>query len=442
MPALSLRGGGALTYDEYGAGPLVVLVHGSPGTARGWQRAAERLATRFRVVTPNLPGYAGSSASPEPGNAYAAAAIGALATELGPPRALAGYSYGGVVVLQAVLRGEVSPDALALIEPVAVPMLDALGATKTYARTQAVFDDYVSRVEAGDSEAVRTMVEFWFGPGSFERMPAPARSFLVDQAPGNARDVRATLSDRYSFDALRRLAMPTLVVLGDRSPAVMAMICEGIASGVAHGSLIRLQRANHALMTTHADALADLIADLADRAAPAAAPAGSRRQGVSRERAIVGGLGADGLALSVETQPASEDVRALGQGLTDHALPTVGRPGFQPLAVFARDAAGRLVGGIFAHVNWNWLHVSLVWLEESRRRAGLGSRLLAALEAAAIERGCTQAHLDTFSYQARPFYERHGYRVFATLEDYPTGYQRFFMQKTLVPPLPPPEAAP
>ena len=144
--------------------------------------------------------------------------------------------------------------------------------------------------------------------------------------------------------------------------------------------------------------------------------------------------GADGLALSVETRPAARDVEALGHGLTDHALPTTGRPGFPPLAVFARDAGGRLVGGISAHVNWNWLHVSLVWLEESRRRAGLGSRLLAALEAAAVERGCTQAHLDTFSYQARPFYERHGYRVFATLEDYPAGHQRFYMRNALVPP--------
>jgi len=140
----------------------------------------------------------------------------------------------------------------------------------------------------------------------------------------------------------------------------------------------------------------------------------------------------DGLTLSIETRPAARDVEALGQGLTEHALPTTGRPGFQPLAVFARDADGALVGGMYALVNWNWLQVSLVWLAESRRRAGLGSRLLAALEAAAIERGCTQAHLDTFSYQARPFYERHGYRVFATLEDYPSGQQRYFMRKVLV----------
>ena len=139
----------------------------------------------------------------------------------------------------------------------------------------------------------------------------------------------------------------------------------------------------------------------------------------------------DDLDLSVETAPAPADVEALGRGLTEHALPLTGTAGFLPLAVFARDARGRLVGGVHGHVNWNWLHVALFWVSEERRHQGLGSRLLAAIEAAAAARGCTRAHLDTFSYQARPFYERHGYRLFATLDDYPTGHRRFFLQKSL-----------
>ena len=48
-----------------------------------------------------------------------------------------------------------------------------------------------------------------------------------------------------------------------------------------------------------------------------------------------------------------------------------------------------------------------------------------AMEAEAIRRGCRGAYLDTFSYQARPFYERLGYEVFGTLDDYPAGHQRF-----------------
>lgn len=137
------------------------------------------------------------------------------------------------------------------------------------------------------------------------------------------------------------------------------------------------------------------------------------------------------LTLTIDTDPRPEDIAALGRGLTEHALPTTRVAGFQPLAVFARDGDGRLVAGVQGMVNWNWLHIALFWISAERRRGGLGSQLLAAIENAARERGCVYAHLDTFSYQARPFYERHGYTLFATLDDYPPGQQRFFLRKTL-----------
>jgi cation transport ATPase len=60
-----------------------------------------------------------------------------------------------------------------------------------------------------------------------------------------------------------------------------------------------------------------------------------------------------------------------------------------------------------------------------------GHVLAAAVVRAAAERGCRHAHLDTFSYQARPFYERLGYRLFGELENYPPGHSRFFLRKQL-----------
>lgn len=139
----------------------------------------------------------------------------------------------------------------------------------------------------------------------------------------------------------------------------------------------------------------------------------------------------DGIFVEVTLEPTLDDVRALEHGLSVHARDFVPRPGFQPLAVLARDASGRLVGGVVARVNWSWLHVSLVWVAEELRGGGLGALLLAAAEDEGRTRGCRHAHLDTFSYQARPFYERHGWRVFATLDDYPEGHQRFFLRKDL-----------
>jgi catechol 2,3-dioxygenase-like lactoylglutathione lyase family enzyme len=136
--------------------------------------------------------------------------------------------------------------------------------------------------------------------------------------------------------------------------------------------------------------------------------------------------------ISVEDNPDITDLRVLGEGLTEHALPVVGHPGFAPVAVLARDVDGTVVGGIAAMINWEWLSINLVWVEESLRGTGLGHELLGRIEEVGRQRGCKRAHLDTFSYQARPFYERHGYELFATLDDYPTGQQRFFLRKSLL----------
>ena len=138
-----------------------------------------------------------------------------------------------------------------------------------------------------------------------------------------------------------------------------------------------------------------------------------------------------GVEIAIETEVSPDVRRTISDGLTQHALPFTRVPGFQPIAVLARDHQRALVAGVIGTINWNWLHVSLVWVAEPMRGAGLGRRLMVDIERAAVERGCAHAHLDTFSYQARPFYERLGYRVFGVLDDYPAGHARFFMQKNL-----------
>lgn len=136
-------------------------------------------------------------------------------------------------------------------------------------------------------------------------------------------------------------------------------------------------------------------------------------------------------ALTIEDAPTTADREALVQGLNEHAARHTPRLGFKPLGAFLRDDRGALIGGAYGYVNWNWLFINLVWISESVRGGGHGRRMILALEQAARERGCTHAHLDTFSYQARPFYEKLGYEVFSTLDDYPPGHQRFFMKKAL-----------
>jgi pimeloyl-ACP methyl ester carboxylesterase len=271
MPILKLGARDVVAYDDTGQGPLVVLIHGSPGTSRAWQPVAELLASRFRVVAPSLPGYGGTTAPPDDNrgdNSYAAELIEALVAEMGRPAVLAGYSYGGVVALRTALRGKVRPAALALFEPVAVPVLAAVGETAAFAASHAVFEDYGASFDAGDRLAVRKMIDYWFGPAMFDRMPAPVREYLINNTGSNVRDVRATFRDpAYSVDGLRGLPMPVLAVYGSRSPEIMVQIVRAIVSHVPRGTLERLEGANHAMINTHVDALAASIAELADRSA-------------------------------------------------------------------------------------------------------------------------------------------------------------------------------
>jgi GNAT superfamily N-acetyltransferase len=102
------------------------------------------------------------------------------------------------------------------------------------------------------------------------------------------------------------------------------------------------------------------------------------------------------------------------------------------LTLVVRDDAGQIVGGAMGETNWGWLHVRILAFAEELRGQRWGSRLMLEMERRAVARGCHHAWVDTFSFQARPFYEGLGYKVFGTLPDYPVGESRFFLSKALV----------
>jgi GNAT superfamily N-acetyltransferase len=135
--------------------------------------------------------------------------------------------------------------------------------------------------------------------------------------------------------------------------------------------------------------------------------------------------------ISLEPEPAEAVRTAVLAGLVAYNRAHAEAPDFKPLVLTARAADGTLLGGLVGDTGWRWLHVELLWVADSHRGRGLGRRLLRAAEGEAARRGAIHAYLDTFDFQARPFYEREGYQVFGVQEDFPPGHRRFFMQKTL-----------
>lgn len=109
----------------------------------------------------------------------------------------------------------------------------------------------------------------------------------------------------------------------------------------------------------------------------------------------------------------------------------VGTASGRPLVITICDSDGEIIGGLWGSTGYGWLFTQLLVVPESLRGQHLGSKMLALAEAEALKRDCHGAWLDTFEFQARGFYEALGYECFGEIPDFPIGYKRFFMRKTL-----------
>jgi ribosomal protein S18 acetylase RimI-like enzyme len=117
--------------------------------------------------------------------------------------------------------------------------------------------------------------------------------------------------------------------------------------------------------------------------------------------------------------------------LDAYNMAVTGISGWYPLNLYLRNVHGETLGGLLGSAWGGWLRISFLWIDEAVRGRDWGTRLMDQAEGFARERGCHSVELDTHSFQARPFYERRGYEVFGTLDDYPKGHKKFFLRKKL-----------
>lgn len=134
-----------------------------------------------------------------------------------------------------------------------------------------------------------------------------------------------------------------------------------------------------------------------------------------------------------DENPSDEKLRLLGDGIDRFTQSKFGDRISKHAAFFLCDAAGEIVGGVYGkYGSFGWLYISALWVSETVREGGYGTRLMNAIEQEALKNGCVNAYLDTFSFQAPEFYKKLGYTIFGELEDFPAGHSRIFMRKRLI----------
>ncbi len=139
----------------------------------------------------------------------------------------------------------------------------------------------------------------------------------------------------------------------------------------------------------------------------------------------------DDVRMDFEPLVAEAASRLITDGIDAFNIAATGSAAFYPVNFVLRSERGEIFGGLLGFVWGRWLQIRVLFVAEPIRRHGFGSRLLRAAEACAQERDCIAVTLETHSFQARPFYEKHGYDVFGTLPDYPPGHAKFFLCKKL-----------
>ena len=137
------------------------------------------------------------------------------------------------------------------------------------------------------------------------------------------------------------------------------------------------------------------------------------------------------LSVQSDLAPRSDEFTQIRDGLMAFNTSQAGPATVDRFAVYLRDARGTIHGGLVGFLAWKWMSVDWLWVAEPVRGQGYGSELLRTAEALAREAGCVGAKLDTYEFQARPFYERHGYSVFGVLEGYPANTRTYYMEKAL-----------
>ena len=135
--------------------------------------------------------------------------------------------------------------------------------------------------------------------------------------------------------------------------------------------------------------------------------------------------------LLVTAEPTPDEVQYLEDRIYEFNSGATGITGGEWLAILARDEEDRIIGGICGSTWGGCLEIRQFWVEEARRKQGLGTRLMGAAEREARRRGCRQILLMTFTFQAPAFYAKHGFEVVAVVDDHPRGHKNLLMRKRL-----------
>jgi pimeloyl-ACP methyl ester carboxylesterase len=240
--------GVTLQIREAGVGPALVLLHGLAASSANWSYTMPALATRWRVIAPDLPGHGRSEKPDAPYTlAYHAAIVRALCRRLDVGEAvLAGNALGAQVALEVARTDPASVRALALIAPAGAwgPLSGRLPAWLVGAAARPA----VLRATLG-----RSLERAFFDatqPGLALRRALLAEALSADDAPAFLRAVSRSLAGSFRGGEAPPAApaAPTLLVWGRDDRILPLRGSDAFLRALPRAHLAVIERCGHVPM--------------------------------------------------------------------------------------------------------------------------------------------------------------------------------------------------
>ncbi len=254
METVLSRDGTTIAFQRSGAGPPLVLVHGSTADHHRWDTVLADLTPHFTVYAMDRRGRGASGDRPAYRLDDEFDDVAAVLEATGQRSALLGHSFGALCAMEAALRsGRVS--RLVLYEP-AFPA----GAGEIYPPDAR--ERYQALVEAGDRETLLT--EFFRDVAGLS--DAAIAAFRADPTwPGRLAAAHTAIREMaeadYVFDParFRRLEVPTLLLLGGESPAILQAPTRALAAALPDARVAVMPGQGHAAMNTGRELFLELV---------------------------------------------------------------------------------------------------------------------------------------------------------------------------------------
>jgi pimeloyl-ACP methyl ester carboxylesterase len=244
MEKITSKDGTLIAFVRSGAGPSLLLVHGTTADHRRWASISPPLEQHFSVYAMDRRGRGESGDAPDHDLMREAEDVAAVVDAIGEPTAVLGHSYGAICSLEAALLTD-RIRRLVLYEP-PIPVGAHLVAPPGVAdRMQELLDN--GEKEAALEVFMRRVVEMPEHELNAYRQ-LPMWSARVQMAPTIPRELAFDRSYHFDPEKFANLQVPTLLLLGGDSPSSARQAIELVDSALPDSRIVVMPGQQHIAM--------------------------------------------------------------------------------------------------------------------------------------------------------------------------------------------------